>query len=309
MSDFLYQLNNALSAHNISIKGNIRPNIDRIQRFKDLNSSHGGKDIFIALHGDKGATFGDWHDQSGWVTWWMNSTHKISLEERREREYQRMLMDELNRKRRDHAVKRAEKYWLSCIAEDTVKQHHYILKKKINPYYAKSIVKNRWIKNILLIPVRDIDYQFQSVQIIKSNGFKRLWKGTSSKNNMIWLSLKLPENYNGVIRVCEGYATGCTIFQVTQQPVICAINAYNMVDIITQLKRRYIHANIKICADNDGHLTDNIGLKMGRLASGIAAGNLHYPIFNSGEKPSDFNDLYCLMGKEECKKQLIAVRR
>lgn len=309
MSDFLYQLHQALLAHNVHIIGHINPNSDKIQRFKSRNKSS-GKDIFIVLHGEQGATFGDWHDRDGWQTWWCNGRQKLNVYERREFEAQKREIERERYEKRLFAINRAEQCWLSHPSTKQVYEHPYIQRKKINPYYSK-VANQRWVKDVLLIPIRDIDYQFQSVQIIKPNGFKRPWKGTTYKNNMIWLSPILPDDYKGVIRLCEGYATGCTILAAMGDVVVCALNAYNMPNVAALIRQKYPDCHLKICADNDAWGKDNIGLQYAALADVAGNGFIHYPEFsklNCDSKPTDYNDLYLLAGLEETRRQLILIR-
>lgn len=312
MSDFLWQLEQALLANNIQIIGNIKPNDTKPQRFKQRSKPNGGHDIFVILHGDKGATFGDWHYPDQWVAWWLNGRNKLTLKDRTDYEIQKQLMEQERMERRQWAIKRAENFWLNHPSTKAVYDHPYIQKKRINPYFSKVIVKDRWIKNILFIPIRNVDYEFQGVQIIKPYGqnFKRPWKGTTYKDNMVWLSIPPPENYRGVIRVCEGYATGCTIYEATGHITVCALSAYNMVNTVVQLKRKYVHANIKVCADNDAHGKENIGVILGKEAAQFSGGHFYYPEFKSyhGKKLTDFNDLFQQSGIDEVKRQLISYR-
>lgn len=311
MSDFLWQLERALEAHNIAINGNIKLNTSKFQRFRNLNSKSRGSNVFIKLHGDQGATFGDWNDQDNWITWWAGEKIKPNYYERQQREIERQQLERYQQQRRAHANERARQFWYTHKANADPREHAYALRKNITPYYAKCVKHDRWIKDVLIVPIRDINYELQTIQIIKPNGFKRPWKGTTYKNNMVWLCLDLPDNYQGIIRVCEGYATGCTIFHVTgAQPVVCALNAYNILNVATLLKRKYVHANIKICADNDIFGKVNTGLNYGSTAAKITGGGLHYPVFPEtyhAYKPTDYNDLYNLFGFDETKKQLIAM--
>jgi putative DNA primase/helicase len=164
------------------------------------------------------------------------------------------------------------------------------------------------IRSWLLVPVHDIDHNFVTLQIIKPDGFKRLWKGTSQKNNMMWLcDLPLDKRYEGIIRVCEGYATGCTIREITKSPVVCAINANNLLNTVVQLRQNFIHADIRICADNDAYGEINSGLLHGKNAAKRTGSTLYFPTFEGcciDKKPTDFNDLFILAGKDLVKEIL-----
>ena len=129
---------------------------------------------------------------------------------------------------------------------------------------------------------------------------------------MIWLSPEPSLDYKGVIRICEGWSTGCTIYSITKSPVVCALNAYNLPKIAVLIGRKYHDAFGKICADNDQWGKENVGLIQGRLAAGATGMSLHYPIFDGMEtsrKPTDFNDLFLMTDGEQTKRQLILIRK
>jgi putative DNA primase/helicase len=112
------------------------------------------------------------------------------------------------------------------------------------------------------------------------------------------------------VRICEGWATACSIYEAVGAPVVCAFNADNLVNVSILLRRKYVFSSFQICADNDIHLKENIGLKYGREAAKLIGASLHYPIFSEGisGKLTDFNDLFCHAGIEEVERQIIIVR-
>ena len=163
-----------------------------------------------------------------------------------------------------------------------------------------------------MLPMHDIDGDIQSLQFIHQNGFKQFKTGAATSEGMIWLDGWQPRNFAGVIRLCEGWSTGCTIYSITKSPVVCALNAWNLVKVANLFKRYYHDALIKICADNDQWGKENVGLEQGIIASSITGFSLHYPTFDGldiSNKPTDFNDLLALTDVGCVKKQLILIRR
>ena len=179
--------------------------------------------------------------------------------------------------------------------------HPYTKRKKIIPYMSWGFRK------FLIIPVLDINYIPQSIQFIYPNGFKHGKTGAPLSGNMIWLSKELPNNYAGIICVCEGWATGCTIREMISVPVICALNCHNLLKVILALVRRYPKAYIKICSDNDSGKSDNPGLVSARKVSLRTGVVLTYPIADD-TKVTDFNDLFINYGGEEVRRQLALTR-
>lgn len=316
MTDFAIALEQAMLEAGFRIKGTIDFNrLDSIQRFQDALKPK-GKDIFVILHGLRGATFGSWHDKDHWITWWADSkrTYLPTREQVYERAMQKLAMEERANHMRQMAIRRATNFWYNHpvrLVDDYAPSHPYVRKKRITPYYSKAIKRERWIREVLILPIRDINYELQSVQVIKANGFKRCWKGTTYKDNMIWLSYPLPLAYKGIIYVCEGYATACTIYQASGKPTICALNAGNLLSVCFQLRRKYPNACVKIAADNDFTKQENTGLRVGREVAIRVGISLHYPIFHGlcvEGHPSDFNDLAALTDMECVKKQLLLIR-
>src|SRR5665213_3055019 len=173
---------------------NIVGNIDfrrtnRCQRFQDAKLRK-GKDIFLFIHGERGATFGTWQDKENAVTWWADKERQypITREQVLKRAAEKMAQDEEQARKASHATRRAIHFWTETPVmlnpNESPIYHSYIRKKRINPYFCKYIRKKRWIKEVLLLPIRNIDYCLKSLQIIKANGFKRFWKGASFKGNM-----------------------------------------------------------------------------------------------------------------------------
>jgi putative DNA primase/helicase len=314
MTNYGFQsaLESAMQAHGFSIKGNINYNSHRIQRFRSA-TSRSGKDVFVALHADRGATFGDWHDRDGWTTWWHDTGDKMpDLQKQIERAAIRRAIDKRNKEARAHAEHRAWSFWCSVYLTSDTADHPYVIHKRIRAYYARHIRHYRWIRDVLVIPIRNVDYDFVSVQIIKwshykRKDFKRFWKGTSPAGNMAWLCEKLHDGYYGKIRICEGYATGCTIYEAVGEPVVCALNAYNVPIVASALQKRYPLAILIICADDDAWDDKNPGVTAAIKAMQETGAVMRLPDFTGLDitsRPTDFNDLLCIAGIGEVERQL-----
>ncbi len=310
MKEFWDQLEEVMHSRNFYIKGNINYNLTgKFQRFSNAENYKRKKDLFVILHDyDRGATFGDWHYPEDWFTYWNENYDSPGIAELKKIKAELIIIKAKDDYRRSRAEWRSRELWLKYYVSHDPKLHPYIIKKKIIPYYARQI------RSWLLIPISNIDHELVTLQIIKPDGFKRLWKGTSQKSLCIWLWDKLPDNYSGVIRICEGYATGCTIREITRNPVVCGINSLNMIKVCIELRRKFIHSIIKICADNDKWGKENIGIKHALDASKFTGAKVYYPIFEKNTKntyihnPTDFNDLFICQGKNEVKNQLLINR-
>lgn len=309
MFDFITELEAFMASVNFRIRGNINYNIMIWQRFSNGNSTKSSRDLFVRIHDDRrGATFGDWRDHSSWKTWRANKQNEpISYDQQREYKQWKLMIDAERIRKINTAIVNSARTWMNAKSY-YAGVHPYVLRKCINPYYARCIVRKRWIKDVLLVPIHNVNYSFRGLQIIKANGFKRFWKGTTLTGNMIWLSERLSHDYSGKIHVCEGYATGCSIYEAIGSPVVCALNNHNLIKVCEQLKAQFPLAQLCICADNDAWTKDNPGVSAALQAMKRTGAHCRIPKFDQYDqsmKPTDFNDLFVLAGIEAVENQLI----
>jgi putative DNA primase/helicase len=305
---FYLKLITAMENEGYFIDGSINLNSNKFQRFKNKNARKKGKDIFIRIHGNgEGASFGDWHDRDNWKTIWDKNYRELSIEEKIKRD---IALEQIKREeweRKNKAIHRMTLLWEKHCQQDADLDHPYMIKKQLwRSLYARRL------RSHIIIPIHDIDYNLISLQKIRANGFKTFISGTSPSDGMCWLSEPLPSNYDGVIRLCEGWATGVTIYEAIGGPIICAMNAYNMVNVAIAFHKRYPNAILKICADDDAYTLNNIGFICAVRAKLHTGGTIYYPDFSQldcSKKPTDFNDLMCLAGIEEVERQLNLIRK
>lgn len=169
--------------------------------------------------------------------------------------------------------------------------HPYLESKNIKPHIARTYNDN-W----LLIPVVDAGGHLTSLQTIGSDGRK-----TFKKDGRI-AGCYCPIGYEGqakIILVCEGFATGATLREATNLPVIVAFNAGNLRPVAETIRLENPSSIIVICADND-HLNKdrNVGLIKAEQAANQACALMVFPSFSANDEGSDFNDLAQLHGNE-----------
>lgn len=120
--------------------------------------------------------------------------------------------------------------------------HNYIIKKQINPHNAYYYAKRR----CLVLPVMDGD-TYTSLQLIYENGAKFFLKG--GKVGGSYLEIKGFEDETVIL--CEGYSTGCSIYDATGYTTICAWSAHNLEKVADKIVKDYPNSKIIIAADND----------------------------------------------------------
>lgn len=166
-------------------------------------------------------------------------------------------------------------------------QHDYLTAKGVQPHGVKCDGVR------LLVPMRDTTGVLQSLQAIGPDGDKRFHPG--GKVSGCYFSIGKPE---GVLIVCEGFATGASLHESTGHAVAVAFNAGNLQAVAVALHTKYPRLQIIIAADDDHHTEGNPGLTKASAAAQAVGGLLAVPTFGTSrpDKATDFNDLHQLAG-------------
>ena len=169
--------------------------------------------------------------------------------------------------------------------------HPYIVRKKIKPYGVRLQNDN------LLVPVRNSNGDLMALQFILPSGDKRFMTG-GQKNGCYAPIGKLTDN--GVLCICEGFATGASIREATGYAVAVAFDSGNLGPVTKVLRDKLPSATIIICADNDVATAGNPGLSKAQACVGQSGVLLAVPrvqdLFIDGQQATDFNDIHCLLG-------------
>src|SRR5204862_5937669 len=100
--------------------------------------------------------------------------------------------------------------------------------------------------------------------------------------------------------VCEGYATGASIYEATGFEVVCAMHAGSLTSAAQGLREKFPTRAIIVAADNDQFTEGNPGLTKATDAARSVGANLAVPQFpDVSKKLTDFNDLHQLAGLPE----------
>lgn len=178
-------------------------------------------------------------------------------------------------------------------------EHPYLKKKHIKPFGVKIYESG------LLIPIFDIDGRLISLQFVDEDGQKRYLGRAKKKGG--FFSIGDLEKYDTLI-ICEGYATGATIYDILHKPVIVAFDSGNLKAVAIEIRKKYKDKKIIFAADNDQFSSINVGVEKAFEAAAEVQGIVVKPEFEDVDtKPTDFNDLYILEGDEkvlECFKNI-----
>ena len=188
-------------------------------------------------------------------------------------------------------------------------KHPYLVAKGItDPTVIGSI---RQDGNQLLIPLRQ-NKDLVALQSIGPNGFKSFAKGSQVQGSAFLIGHPKEASIEQGVLVAEGFATAASLRQATGQPVLMAVNAYNMKPVAETLTGKMPNIPVTFCADNDAN---GVGIKYAEQAAEIIGDKARaiMPDFTDSDvaglqqkhgaeaMPSDFNDLAQLRGFDAVK--------
>jgi hypothetical protein len=181
----------------------------------------------------------------------------------------------------------------------------YLISKGVpTPHGPLYVSTDELTQGWLALPLQDANGTIHSAQFIGDDGTKRFqWQG-----KVQGCYYPLNETPGGPILICEGYATGATLYEATRWTVICAMNAGNLGPVTKEIRKLYPTRRLVICADNDQFTEGNPGVEKAQAAA-KAAGNALVAIPEFGDealinRPTDFNDLHQSAGLDEVARQV-----
>ena len=180
----------------------------------------------------------------------------------------------------------------------------YLIRKGVQPHGVR-FGADGW----LLVPVRDAAGVLWNVQRIAPEkplgdaSNKLFLKG--GRKSGLWHLLGDAGTTGdaaqppAVLLICEGYATGASLFEAAGYPVAVAFDAGNLPHVAKALRQRYPAALLVLCGDDDRATFAAKGYNPGRDKATAAARAVHgLAVFPEGlsDGASDFNDLHQHIG-------------
>lgn len=228
--------------------------------------------VLYANMGIVAGAFGSWKTGES-HSWCSKAKHEISQSEREalRLKYEEVKANRIKEQERiwKAVASKAERLWNSGgPAKTGSAEHPYLLAKKIKPYGIKSL------RQSLMVPARNAEGHITTLQFIKENGDKRFLTGGKIVGS--YFSIGKP---NGVLLICEGFATGATLFEATGYAVAVAFNAGNLKPVAEELRAKLPDLTILICGDNDIGTEGNPGLTKAREAAAAIGAKYVVPVF------------------------------
>lgn len=282
----------------------------QLHRFKIEGDKSGSENGWYVLYGGEvpAGAFGCWKRDI--QERWCSTTRKsLSLSARKQYDKQlrqaKTLRLKEEKRKNEEAARICSGIWERANTEID-DDYAYLIKKQVNAYGLKEY------KGRLLVPVCDAEGRLWSLQFIDKEGEKRFKAGGKKKG-----CFHLIGSPDSPLYLCEGYATGATIHEVTGKPVAIGFDSGNLLEVAKGVRAHYPQVEIIIAADND-HLDKreplpdgqelppykNAGLVAAVTTSQKVGPLIAYPRFAQSQDMSDFNDLYIDQGAEAVIKAL-----
>lgn len=233
-------------------------------------------------------TFGNWKDGSS-INWCSKNRADMSqTEQAKHRRQIKQAQEERQIKKQTEQEEAAQKAAFIWRASETVTSHPYLNRKGVLAH------RIRQYRGSLVLPLRNRDGHLRSLQFITNNGDKYFLSGGEIIGNYHVLHTQEAIEKKQAF-ICEGYATGATLHEVTGAVVFIAFNSGNLNPVALNVWAKHMDWQLIIAADNDRKTETegkrNAGLEEGRKAAINIGASLVYPSFPDDIDGSDFNDL------------------
>lgn len=226
----------------------------------------------------------------------------LTQAERAELEAQKRRNEERRAAKQERAAMVASRLWA---AAKTIKgrAHPYLARKQVDgyelrvlPVWSKRIRdgddwRDIYVHDALLIPLTDTAGRLWNLQAIFAEPHPLLARDKDFLNGgrLAGVFYRIgPETADK--NLCEGAATGLTLFESTDRQTFCAMSANNLLPVAQALCEAYPAGNLTICADNDEKTPGNPGVTAARAAALAVDACLAVPPICG-----DFNDYGALL--------------
>lgn len=172
----------------------------------------------------------------------------------------------------------------------------YLRRKKVNAYDV------RFSRDNVIVPLYNPAGELVSLQFIAADGSKKFLTGTPKKGNFHVIPNRAALDNAPVVALCEGYATGASIYKAMSWPVVVAFDAGNLGAVAESIHRGYPGSRLVICGDNDA---SGVGQAAADRAAVTVGGLAAIPAFpGDATGLSDWNDLHVTHGLRAVQQQI-----
>lgn len=299
----------------------------KLVRFHVPGDKKGRKDGWYQAHADGNPTicFGWWgHVDTLAVSLFDAAT--LTPEERAA--HAQRIEAARQQRQREEAQRRNKAAGIACTiwnkASPAPADAAYLLRKGIGPHALRVANWRKWVQGeagqwqecqypgALLVPLINAKGELRNLQAIMPGkdlpgGRDKDFLSGGEKAGCFHL-IGTPEAGRPLL-VCEGYATGASLYECTGHATALAFDCGNLKAVALALRSAWPDAVLLIAGDNDAHTEGNPGASKAREAAEATGARWCVPDFaglDEAGKPTDFNDLHALAGADAVACQISA---
>jgi putative DNA primase/helicase len=247
------------------------PGDGKLQRYRVQGDKAGSRNGWVVLHSHPimAGAFGSWKTGES-HTWRDQSAQSQTPAERAE--LLRVLQEMQRARAAEQALvqasarERAARLWATATPASNA--HPYLQRKAINAYGIRRL------RDMLVIPARDVHGKLHTLQFISTDGSKRFLSG----GRIVGCYFAIGRVFDSLL-LAEGLATGSTLHQATGAAVAVCFNCGNLLPVARTLRDKFPRLRLVICADNDTGTAGNPGLTHATAAARAVGGFLAVPQF------------------------------
>jgi putative DNA primase/helicase len=243
----------------------------RLLRFRVAGDKPGSRNGWVVFHAEPrpAAGFGSWRTGAA-HTWHEPAAGLVSPQVRAELREQLQRLRVAREAERDRvqatAASRAERLWRT--ARPATDAHPYLQRKVVHAYGLRQL------RDMLLIPARDVSGRLHTLQFIGADGAKRFLTG--GRLDGCYCAIGRP---TGRLILAEGYATAATLHAATGDAVAACFTCVNLRSVALALRAKFPGLVLVIAADDDRGTPGNPGVSRAREAAEAAGALVAVPVF------------------------------
>jgi len=141
--------------------------------------------------------------------------------------------------------------------------HGYLARKRLPPFGIRQH------GGALLVPMVDTCFRLWNIQRVYPDGRKLFLSGGKTEG-LFWTHgafLQDGEPSVGPLVIGEGFATMAAVHHATGHGVVAAMSARNLETVARSLRNLFPSRTLIVAADDDRHLSENIGLEAAQRAA------------------------------------------
>lgn len=275
-----------------------------LERFTVIGDKKGSLNGWLIYRDElkPSCTFGSWKTGEC-LTWFAEDIRDLPKSEQARIKKELMearvraarIRDEEVNQQRIKASQEALRVWNSSSSVTVdIDNHQYVKSKMIKPYFCKLEEST----GCLIIPMLNHENRLSSIQRIYPNGRKLFLSGGGIQSCSVTIDAEEKPDNNYVF-ICEGWATGCTVHEITKSKVVVCYNSNNIDSVTAITKAKYPDMKIFICADNDHQtIVNGMPKNVGEVAANEAANKHGVDViyYGTDKHGTDWNDYHTIKG-------------